>query len=44
MSDWTFLEILAAGLVGGPIAVYLAVRFGAAAFFKSKATYEQQRK
>jgi hypothetical protein len=35
-------QILALVLLG-PLAVYLVVRLATAAFFKSKATYDQQR-
>lgn len=37
------IEILACGVVGVPVAVYVVVRFGAAAFFRSKQFYDQQR-
>lgn len=38
------LENIAFGIIVVPLVIYLAVRLASAAFFKSKQTYDQQRK
>jgi flagellar basal body-associated protein FliL len=38
------VEILVMVLIGVPVTVYLVVRFGAAAFFKSKQQYDNQQR
>ena len=42
MSEFSFIEYCAMGLVIGPIAVYMVARLSTAAYFNSKQHYERQ--
>jgi len=44
VSDLTPFQILIGCIVVVPLVVYLVARLATAAFFKSKATYDMQRK